>query len=203
MLLAQAARAGAVPRDLGIARDNAASLREHIRAGLESADVLILSGGVSAGQLDLVPGMLAEEGVTIGFHKIRMKPGKPLLFGTATVPEGKKRLVFGLPGNPVSSFVCFELFVWPALRSLAGHRSLELPIVSAELTADFTYSTDRPTYYPAQLLSAARSWRVAMLPWLGSADLRAMLPADGLAVLPAGDLAYQAGQLIDVLRLDA
>jgi molybdopterin molybdotransferase len=203
MLLGQVARAGGVPLDLGIGRDNPESLRERIRAGFQSADVLILSGGVSAGQLDLVPGVLAEEGVSIGFHKIRMKPGKPLLFGTAQAPDGKKRLVFGLPGNPVSSFVCFELFVRPALCCLAGHRSGELSVVSAVLTADFSYSTDRPTYYPARVLPAPQGWRVEMLPWLGSADLRALLPADGLAVLPAGDLAYRAGESLDVLRLDA
>jgi molybdopterin molybdotransferase len=202
MLLAQVARAGAMPHNLGIARDNPASLHERIRAGLDSADVLLLSGGVSAGQLDLVPGALAEEGVAVGFHKVRMKPGKPLLFGTAQGPDGKKRLIFGLPGNPVSSFVCFELFVRPALRCLAGYRSLELPIVAAELTVDFTYHTDRPTYYPARLELATRCWRVEMLPWLGSADLRALLPADGLAMLPAGDRSYRAGELLDVLRLD-
>jgi molybdopterin molybdotransferase len=203
MILAQATRAGAVPNDLGIARDNPASLRERIRAGLESSDVLILSGGVSAGQLDLVPGVLAEEGVAIGFHKVRMKPGKPLLFGTWQGADGKKRLVFGLPGNPVSSFVCFELFVRPALRCLAGHRFKDLPIVSAVLRADFAYSTDRPTYYPARVEQSTQHWRVTMLPWLGSADLRALLPADGLAVLPAGDLNYRAGAVLDVLRLDA
>jgi molybdopterin molybdotransferase len=202
MLLGQVARAGSVPHDLGIGRDNTGSLRERIRAGLDRANVLILSGGVSAGKLDLVPGVLAEEGVAIGFHKIRMKPGKPLLFGTFERPDGKKRLIFGLPGNPVSSFVCFELFVRPALRCLAGQRALELPVVAAELSADFTYKTDRPTYYPARLEHAARSWRVEMLPWQGSADLRALLPADGLAVLPAGELIYRAGQFLDVLRLD-
>jgi molybdopterin molybdotransferase len=202
MLLAQVARAGAVPHDLGIARDDPANLREHIRAGLSKADVLILSGGVSAGDLDLVPGVLAEEGVVISFHKIRMKPGKPLLFGTWRQADGRMRLVFGLPGNPVSSFVCFELFVRPALRSLAGHRSLSRPVVTATLKGDFSYSTDRPTYYPARLEWDELKWRVEMLPWLGSADLRALLPADGLAELPAGDLDYESGTFLEVLRLD-
>jgi molybdopterin molybdotransferase len=202
MLLAQVARAGGQPRDLGIGPDNAARLRQLVRQALQTADVLILSGGVSAGKLDLVPGGLAEEGVTIRFHKIRLKPGKPFLFGTAPAPRGNRRLIFGLPGNPVSSFVCFELFIRPALRALAGRTDLDLPAVAAELTADFVYRTDRPTYYPARVEPARQGWRVSPLPWLGSADLRALLPANALAVLPAGDLDYRAGALLDVLRLD-
>src|SRR5262249_12513264 len=111
MLLAQVARAGASPRYLGIGRASAESLRRLIGEGLAGSDVLVLSGGVSAGKFDLVPGVLQELGVRAHFHKVALKPGKPLFFGTR---EGV--LVFGLPGNPVSSFVCFELFVRPALR---------------------------------------------------------------------------------------
>ena len=114
MLAAQVARAGGTAQLLRTARDTVESLREQIAVGLES-DVLLLSGGVSAGKLDLVPGVLQELGVQAHFHKVRIKPGKPLFFGT----KGST-LIFGLPGNPVSSLICFELFVRPALARLMG-----------------------------------------------------------------------------------
>ena len=113
MLLAQVQRAGGAATFLGIARDDAEHLRSLIAEGLKY-DVLILSGGVSAGKLDLVPGVLKELGVEALFHKVAMKPGKPVLFGVTP----SKSIVFGLPGNPVSSLVCFELFVRPAIRKL-------------------------------------------------------------------------------------
>jgi molybdopterin molybdotransferase len=202
MLLAQAAAAGGLARDLGIARDTPESLRAVVREGLRSAEVLILSGGVSAGKLDLVPGILREEGVVAHFHKVRLKPGKPLFFGTAE-REGGRRLVFGLPGNPVSSFVCFELFVRPAIRRLGGHAEVDLPAVPAALAADFAYNSDRPTYHPAELSLAPEGWRARALPWFGSADLRAFLAADALLVLPPGGAALPAGAAVQALRLGA
>jgi molybdopterin molybdotransferase len=203
MLLAQAARAGAAPLPLGIGRDDPRSLRPLIREGLRTAQVLILSGGVSAGKLDLVPDLLREEGVEAHFHKVHLKPGKPLFFGTWQGEGGLPRLVFGLPGNPVSSFVCFELFIRPALRCLGGYADLDLPSVSAMLAADFSHRSDRPTYHPVGLKLVAEGWQCLPVPWVGSADLRAFLAAHGLAVLPAGDHDFRAGQRLDVLRLEA
>lgn len=196
MLLAQATAAGAQVRYLGIARDTIESLRSLIREGLQTANVLILSGGVSAGKLDLVPGVLREEGVTACFHKVHLRPGKPLFFGTRD-HQGERHYVFGLPGNPVSSFVCFELFIRPALRRLAGRTDVDLPQGRARLTADFAHSSDRPTYHPAQWQDA----EVTLLPWFGSADLRAFLSANALAVLPPGERTFAAGETLDVLRL--
>ncbi len=146
MLMGMAARAGAELKYLGIARDEPGRLRQLITAGL-NADVLILSGGVSAGTLDLVPGALRDAGVEEHFHRVAMKPGKPVFFGTR--PPGSA--VFGLPGNPVSSLVCFELFVRPALRRLGGHADPLLPPVRAALAEDFRHRSDRPTYHPAVL----------------------------------------------------
>src|SRR5207253_9689051 len=100
MLLAQVGRAGAVPRDLGVARDQREHLRRLVHEGLR-ADMLVLSGGVSAGTLDLVPEVLAGAGVPAHFHKGSMKPGKPVFFGTRPSEAGPPKLVFGLPGNPV------------------------------------------------------------------------------------------------------
>ncbi len=197
MLLAQAARAGGAPRTLGIARDNLDSLRALVNEGLQTSDILILSGGVSAGKLDLVPQVLQEAGVTPHFHKVRLKPGKPLFFGTRG--EGAdQRLVFGLPGNPVSSFVCFELFLRPAIRALAGHANIELPRGTARLAGEFSHDSDRPTYHPGWLDAG----EVKAVPWFGSADLRAFLRANALLVLPPGQRKYQPGDEVDVLRLD-
>jgi molybdopterin molybdotransferase len=200
MLAALAARAGAALRYLGIARDRLDSLRPLVSEGLD-ADVLVLSGGVSAGKLDLVPGVLQEAGVIAHFHKVAMKPGKPVLFGTRD-HDGRRTLVFGLPGNPVSALVCFELFVRPALRHLAGHADAGPRWVKAALAEDFLYSTDRPTYHPARLEATATGIRVRPVPWFGSADLRGLSRANALVLLPAGDGCYHAAQVLEALPLE-
>lgn len=191
-LMAQAASAGGLPRYLGIATDDETALRSFISEGLEIANVLLLAGGVSAGRLDLVPQVLSGLGVTQHFHKIRMKPGKPLLFGTR---DGT--LVFGLPGNPVSAFVCFELFVRPALLKLAGHRVSALKPRKLPLTAPLMAKHDRPTYHPATLDESG----VTPLPWFGSADLRALLTAEAFIVLPEGTMDYAPGREVDVIAI--
>jgi molybdopterin molybdotransferase len=203
MLVAQVQQAGGLPRFLGIARDEPEHLRSLITEGLET-DVLVLSGGVSAGKLDLVPGTLQELGVKAQFHKVKMKPGKPLLFGTRPRAHGGETLVFGLPGNPVSSLVCFELFVRPALRALRGDRAPGPHTLQAQLTEDFSYRTDRPTYHPARIEAALedRGWTVRAVPWFGSADLRALARANALLIVPPGDHQYRSGQGATVLPLD-
>jgi molybdopterin molybdotransferase len=198
MLLAQVVRAGGVPRSLGIAGDSVESLAPLIREGLRSP-VLILSGGVSAGKLDLVPAVLERQGVTIHFHKVTMKPGKPILFGCL---EPGPRLVFGLPGNPVSALICFELFVRPALRQLRGHSDVMPHLTEAALGEDFPYRTDRPTYHPARVELTPTGWRVRPVPWFGSPDLRGLIGANAFVVLPIGDHVHRAGQRFAVLRLD-
>jgi molybdopterin molybdotransferase len=199
MLLAQVCRAGGVPRPLGIARDEPAHLRALIAEGLQ-ADFLLLSGGVSAGKFDLVPDTLAASGVELLFHKVAMKPGKPILFGIKRRENaGPPRLIFGLPGNPVASLVCFELFVRPAIRGL-----MALPAaagwVKARLSADHAYRSDRPTYHPARLQWTEMGWAVEAAAWFGSPDLRGVTPANAFVLLPAGDFVYRAGQVMDVLR---
>jgi molybdopterin molybdotransferase len=196
MLAAQVARAGGVPRPLGIAPDRVDRLRELMAEGLRSP-VLILSGGVSAGKLDLVPGALQELGVAADFHKVEMKPGKPVFFGSR---DG--HLVFGLPGNPVSSLVCFELFVRPALRRLGGHADAGPRLVRAALAEDFAYRTDRPTYHPAWLEAGEQGWRVRAVPWFGSPDLRGLTRANAFVLFPAGDHRHRAGQVFQVLSTE-
>ena len=124
MLVAAGTRAGADAIELGVARDTRDELTQRIQQGL-AADVFVLSGGVSAGKFDLVPQVLAELGVEQVFHKIALRPGKPLWFGVKKDGE-RSVLVFGLPGNPVSSLVCFELFVRPAIAALAGRGFAQL-----------------------------------------------------------------------------
>lgn len=208
MLTAAVREAGGIPVDLGIAPDEPESLRRCIAAGL-ACDVLVLSGGVSAGTWDLVPGMLEELGVQRRFHKLRLKPGKPLWFGTLA-ESGRNRLVFGLPGNPVSTFVCFELFVRPALAALAGRPSWQRPQHLGRLTMAYCHRGERPTYHPATVVcssggeAAGRSvhYDVTPLAWQGSADLRTLAEANALAIFPAGERSYRPGDEIPLLLLD-
>jgi len=199
MLLALAQQCGADATDLGIGRDEPEQLRELLSRGL-AADVMVVSGGVSAGVLDLVPGVLAEIGVREVFHKVRLKPGKPLWFGIYEKPGGPA-LVFGLPGNPVSSFVCFELFVRPAINCLAGRRADGLRRGQAQLTHDFHHRGDRPTYHPAHLSVATDGFAATLLAWKGSGDLRTLADANALAHFPAGNHTFEAGSSVETLEL--
>jgi molybdopterin molybdotransferase len=198
MLAAQVQAAGATAVELGIARDDADELRKLIGFGLE-ADVLLISGGVSAGVLDLVPGVLEELGVRQVFHKISLKPGKPLWFGVLASDSGGK-LVFGLPGNPVSSLVCFELFVRPVLAALAGRAAAGLEEATARLAAEYKHRGDRPTYHPARLSLVDGQPLVEPARWKGSGDLATLAGANALACF-SGDRVYAAGETIRVLRL--
>jgi molybdopterin molybdotransferase len=205
MLQACAAEAGAIAETLPIAPDEPGPLRATLEQGL-SRDLLLITGGVSAGHLDLVPDALESLGVTRVFHKVRLKPGKPLWFGLGPSRPGRPRtLVFGLPGNPVSSLVCFLLFVKPALARLAG---LPLPGsggVEARLGRGFTQRGDRPTYFPARIIDEAAGDRpspaltVETLDWAGSADLRSVAAADGFAIFPAGDREFRQGEIVRFL----
>jgi len=192
MLAAQATSIAAVA-DLGIVRDSEDAMNAAIGSALATSDVVLLAGGVSAGKFDLVPGVLAQLGVTAHFHKVRMKPGKPLLFGTK---DGV--LVFGLPGNPVSAWVCFELFVRPALRKLAGEASIGPPRRRLALAEAIAEANDRPTYRPARLEAGLR---VRPLPWAGAPDLRGIAPADALIALPAGESRLDPGMEVEVIAV--
>jgi molybdopterin molybdotransferase len=205
MLNAWVRRLGARSVDLGIAEDAPDVLRAKLAEGLRH-DVLLISGGVSAGKLDLVPGLLHELGVVEVFHKIRLKPGKPLWFGIASGHRAgaTPTLVFGLPGNPVSSLVCAALFVRPALERLAGREVGPLVPGRAELTAEFAHRGDRPTFLPSALDSRDKAHpRVQPIAWTGSADLRSLTDANALAVFAAGERTYRSGEIVDVVDLDA
>jgi molybdopterin molybdotransferase len=199
MLVAQVVQAGGRPVPLGIARDTRESLRERLGEGLRH-DLLLLSGGVSAWKLDLVPSVLHELGVEQVFHKVQVKPGQPLWFGRRD-REGDAGpcFVFGLPGNPVSSMVCFELFARTALRRRMGDPHPEPQPISARLTHDFTHAGGRPTYHPAKLAFTSRGPEVTTVPWVGSADLCATVAANAMVVLSAGDAVQPPGTMLDVI----
>jgi molybdopterin molybdotransferase len=203
MLSALALTAGAEVAALPTAPDEPGALRATLARGF-SADVLLISGGVSAGNRDLVPGALESLGVTRVFHKVRLKPGKPLWFGVGPGRDGGRSgaLVFGLPGNPVSGVVGFLVFVRPALDLLAGRPGAHRPTVEARLSSPFTHRGDRPTYHPSRQVDTGEGALVVEpLDWAGSADLRTVADADGFAVFPEGDRVYTAGEIVRYLPL--
>lgn len=196
LLAGLVAQAGGLAKPLGIARDEPDDLRRHIEMGLEN-EILMLSGGVSAGVLDLVPAQLERLGVRPVFHKVNLKPGKPLWFGVQDGADDRHTLVFGLPGNPVSSLVCFELFVRPAIERLRGLRGDGLRRASARLTQPHPQRGERATYWPARLDAS----RVTPLSWKGSGDLRTLVDANCLAHFPAGERMFQPGDEVEVCLL--
>jgi len=189
---------GAVPVPLGIARDDEQELTSKIEAGLQ-ADILLLSGGVSAGVLDLVPAVLQQQGVEQVFHKVRLKPGKPVWFG-ARRQRDRTTLVFGLPGNPVSSFACFHLFVRPALARLAGEVD-RCEQKKARLTVESKHHGDRLTYHPAVVRDTEQGPTVETIPWHGSADLRSLTAANALVALGPGECVHKVGELRPVVLI--
>jgi molybdopterin molybdotransferase len=201
MLISMARGLGLEVTDLGVGRDDSTELRERISHGLDH-DLLILSGGVSAGTMDLVPGILHELGVQEVFHKVFVKPGKPIWFGVLN-RDGNRTYVFGLPGNPVSSLVGFQLFVRAAVRKLRGARIDEFRSMFGELSLPHETRGDRPTYWPGKRApdeTAIRKFQP--LVWRGSSDLLALGEAEGLIFFPADSNHHPAGELVRFLPFD-
>ena len=195
MLAAMVKQLGANALALGVARDEHDDLAALIRRGLE-ADFLVLSGGVSAGVLDLVPGVLAELGVRQVFHKVNLKPGKPIWFGVFPKKHKANTFVFGLPGNPVSSYVCFELFVRYALNLLAGDFRSEHRL--ARLAQAHLHRGGRPTYWPATLKENGIDLVVMLLSSKGSGDLKTLADANCLAFFLGEERLFVAGEEVTV-----
>jgi molybdopterin molybdotransferase len=189
-----AAEAGAVPMSLGIARDRREEIVERLRAGLQ-ADVLVSSAGVSVGDRDFVREAVEELGARLDFWQVNMRPGKPLTFGRIG-----RCLFFGLPGNPVSSMVTFELFVRPVLRRLGGHRVLGRPRVRARALEPIDNPGSRPGYLRVRLEPGVGQLGARPTGQQGSAILRSMLLADGLAVVP-GDTKIPKDGEVEVILL--
>jgi molybdopterin molybdotransferase len=202
LLMALARGEGAQPRRAETARDEAAHLRSVLIDALRD-DVVLITGGVSAGTRDLVPEALEALGVRRVFHKVQMKPGKPLWFGVGPDrTDGRPSpLVFGLPGNPVSALVGFLKFVRPALAILSGHRP-DLHSRQAMLSAPCIQTGDRPRFHPCRLVGFDDRSGLPLaepLPSAGSADLRTAAQADGFLLLPSGDARFEPGATLEWL----
>jgi len=178
-LLAQLREAGLTGHYLGIAPDSREALREQLRRGL-SGDVLIVTGGVSVGEYDMVAETLADEGMRLLFHKVSMKPGKPILVGRAG-----SCLVFGLPGNPVSTFAGFAVFVAPALRRLMGYQRWENLNVSARLEQSLRNRSGRTSYQLVRLTLIDGRFLAHPVRTTGSGDVLSMSQANAFVILPA------------------
>jgi molybdopterin molybdotransferase len=194
-LMAQARWAGAEPRALGVVPDQAPRIAEAVRAGFAS-DVLVISGGVSAGAFDLVEEVLARFDVGFLFTKVAIKPGAPLVFGR----RGDK-LVFGLPGNPVSAQVTFDLFVRAALLRMQGARVVTRPQVEVELLESVTNRSGRRNHLPARVHLDGGRLVAAPLRSVGSADVVAHARANALVVMETERLRAEAGEKAPAILL--
>ena len=196
-LMAQVIEAGGEPINLGVAPDQLEAITERVRWGLAAADVLVTSAGVSVGELDLVREALERSGAELHLWQVSMRPGKPITFGTR---DG--RPVFGLPGNPVSAMVTFELFVRPALRRMAGADVIDRPRIRARALDRIANPGSRRGYLRVTLTPDGLSYGARLTGDQGSAILRSMVLADGLAVV-APDTTIAAGEAVDVIVLRA
>ncbi|WP_165064583.1 molybdopterin molybdotransferase MoeA [Paludisphaera rhizosphaerae] len=184
--------------------DDLEALREGLRKALES-DVVLVIGGVSAGRKDLVPGVLQELGVREVFHKVRIKPGKPLWFGVGPArQERPPALVFGLPGNPMSGLVNFLVFVAPVLNVLHGRPARGPGIIPVRSAGAIDHRSDLETYVPARLVGQHHAPSIPTaerLEWGGSADMATIVGADGFLVLPDSETSIAPGEIVGFLPL--
>jgi molybdopterin molybdotransferase len=187
-LLLQLRKRGINGKYLGIARDKFAATKKLIKKGLAASDILILTGGVSVGHYDFVREVLKSCGVKILFNKVAIKPGKPTVFGT----KGKK-LIFGLPGNPVSVLVIFELFVVPAIDKIAG-RKTKPDFGKLLLLKDFRRrSAKREQYFPIRIKSSG----ALPLEFHGSAHMQALTQAEGIMRIRKGIKQIKKGTVVN------
>lgn len=197
-------RYGGVPNMLGIALDSEDSLVAALRRGLD-ADMLITSGGVSVGDYDVVKDVLAKEG-EIGFWTVRMKPGKPLAFGTirGSDRQGTPRRIphLGLPGNPVSSMVTFEVFARPAIFKMMGRNAWTKPTVEAVLEDRIVNTDGRRIFTRAVVEKREGRYFARLTGPQGSGILTSMSQADGLAIVPEDRVEAKPGDTVRVMMLD-
>ncbi|MGC8882818.1 MAG: gephyrin-like molybdotransferase Glp [Bryobacteraceae bacterium] len=189
-LAAQVRRAGGEAVILEPVRDRLEDTVVALAEALKQ-DLVLLSGGVSAGKYDVVEQALAQFGAEVYFDRVLIQPGQPCVFGRAG-----RTFFFGLPGNPASTFVCFEIFARAALDLLGGMREPRLPLALAVLAESFRHRPGLTRFLPAQMEDGAR---IRPIPWGGSGDIRALSLADCFLVAEPDRPAYEAGELIRVL----
>lgn len=190
-LSVQVRRAGGVPEILPIARDSYESTRASVERGLQS-DLLLLSGGVSAGKYDIVEQVLADLGARFFFNRVKIQPGQPLVFGAVA-----EKLFFGLPGNPLSTMVTFEVFARAAVERLSGVEHPMLPLLRARLTRDFRHKPGLTRFLPARLSEDGST--VEPTGWQGSGDIPALARANAFLVAEADRDSWSVGDDIRVL----
>lgn len=196
-LAAQVKDCGAIPVQLGIAKDQKEDIGTKLLQGLR-ADVIISSAGISVGDYDFVKGVLKNLGMEMVFWRVAMQPGRPLAFGTI---RGKP--VFGLPGNPVSSMVSFEQFVRPSLLKMMGHRQLFRPVIEAILNEEIRKKAGRRQFIRASVSLKGNQYVVTMTGEQGSGILKSMLKANGLIVISEDSEIVRAGEKVTVQLLDS
>jgi molybdopterin molybdotransferase len=189
-LVAQVEDTGGIVRDYGMVVDEPEGIDSRLKKAMNDNDVVLVSGGVSVGDFDYVPEILRKNNVEILFEKISIKPGKPTVFGI-----WKGGYCFGLPGNPVATFVVFELLVKPFLYKLMGHQYV--PVVMQKRVGEAIGGADkeRQSWIPVRI---AEDGTVRAVEYHGSADVVAMCRADGLICIDAGAGRIEAGAAIDV-----
>ena len=192
-LSAQVALAGGEPVPLENSRDDMTELRSKIEQGLES-DILLLSGGMSVGKYDLVEKTLRELGAEFFFDAVALRPGKPAVFGWC-----KGKPVLGLPGNPVSTMVTFELFAVPAIELLSGYKPQALPFFKAKLGHAVDEKAGVAHYLPARVSWTNGEPRVELMLWEGSGDIGAVVRGNCFLKIDAPRLHIDAGEWVDVL----
>ncbi len=190
-------RAGAVPVPLGIARDTLEDVRERLARGFASCDLVVSTAGVSVGEHDFLHAALESLGIQRAFWKVRMRPGSPLAFGTVGgVPW------IGLPGNPVSTMVCFELFVRPAIRKMQGHAALHRRTIPA-VTDERLTTGGRLTHFLRAVVREERgSWHARLTGPQGSGILTSMARANALLIVPEDRNDVPAGETLAAIPLD-
>ena len=200
MLLGAVAEAGCRVVDHGVVRDDEAALEATLRRAADTCDAIVTSGGVSMGDYDVVKAVLSRI-ADMRWMQIAIKPAKPFAFGLLTASDGRRVPVFGLPGNPVSSLVSFELFARPALRQMMGHPTIDRPVVRAVVDEPIRRRPDGKTHYVRVRGAFAADGRVHVrsVGGQGSHQLAATAAANGLAVVADGDGVDASGEVPVIL----
>ena len=192
-LAAQVARAGGIPVILPVAKDERQDTMRLVEHGLAS-DLLLISGGVSAGKYDIVERVLADLGAEFFFDRVLIQPGQPLVFGHA-----QDKFFFGLPGNPASTMVTFEVFARAAVELLGGEARADLPLMLATLTRDFRHKTGLTRFLPATVGWTNAGPQLTPIAWRGSSDVPALARANAFLVADADRSEWKAGERMRVL----
>jgi molybdopterin molybdotransferase len=194
---------GGIPKIIGIGRDSIRSLRSKINKGIH-ADMMITSGGVSKGDYDLVKNVLAQLG-KLSFWTVRMKPGKPLAFGTIHRSTGKySRAIplLGLPGNPTSCMIAFEQFARPAILKMMGRRVWQRQVMEAFIDSDILNKDGRRVFAGVKLSKSSNGYRASLIGRQGSGVLTSLIRIDGLAIISEDCPSVKAGDKVSVQMLD-